>query len=106
MLTPSFHFRMLDNFFDDFNRNAAILNRVIESKMLVNPEMDVCPLLSACTLDIICGNGLSTEIFGGIISYCVIYLEAAMGVQVNAQLGDCPYTEALERYYIIESYFC
>ena len=26
-----------------------------------------------------------------------------MGVQVNAQLGDCPYTEALERYHITKS---
>ncbi len=58
MLTPSFHFQILEGFFDDFNRNAAILNRVIEDKLLQvdNRELDIFPLLSACTLDIICGK--------------------------------------------------
>lgn len=55
MLTPTFHFQILDGFFDDFNRNAAILNKVIESKLKDKKEIDISPLISACTLDIICG---------------------------------------------------
>ncbi len=56
MLTPTFHFHILDGFFDDFNRNATILNEVIEGKIKMQKEIDVNPLLSACTLDIICGE--------------------------------------------------
>ena len=56
MLTPSFHFQILEGFFDDFNRNADILNGIIEEKLLINREMDIFPLLSACTLDIISGK--------------------------------------------------
>lgn len=59
MLTPSFHFQILEGFFQDFNRNAFILNEVIEHKLLVDKEVDIFPLLSACTLDIICGISMS-----------------------------------------------
>ncbi len=56
MLTTTFHFHILDEFFDaDFNRNDVILNEEIERKMKTHKEIDINPLLSACTLDVICG---------------------------------------------------
>jgi len=61
-LTPTFHFQILDGFFDTFNRHANILNELIETKLLELEadddvkEIDVYPMLSLCTLDIICGK--------------------------------------------------
>jgi hypothetical protein len=61
-LTPAFHFQILDNFFDVFNKNADIL---CEQLTIANTpvkgdsveEVDVFPYLKKCTLDIICGIG-------------------------------------------------
>jgi hypothetical protein len=61
-LTPAFHFQILDNFFDVFNKNAEILCEQL-AKVTGNSnngelaeDVDVFPFLKKCTLDIICGN--------------------------------------------------
>ena len=56
MLTPAFHFQILDGFFDVFNRNANIFVELINKKRLEQTEIDIFPMASRCTLDIICGK--------------------------------------------------
>ncbi len=56
MLTPAFHFQILDGFFDVFNRNANIFVDLINKKRSEQKEVDIYPMASRCTLDIICGN--------------------------------------------------
>ena len=56
MLTPAFHFQILDEFFDVFNRNAVIFSQEIEKRLESNAEVDVYPMAGRCTLDIICGS--------------------------------------------------
>jgi cytochrome P450 len=62
LLTPAFHFQILDNFFDTFNKNADILcqqlQRSLSKKAELNQteEIEVFPYLKRCTLDIICGK--------------------------------------------------
>lgn len=55
MLTPAFHFQILDGFFDVFNRNSEIFVEQIKKRLLVEKEIDIYPMTSRCTLDIICG---------------------------------------------------
>nr|QST15013.1 CYP4AN-like protein [Diaphanosoma celebensis] len=74
LLTPAFHFQILDDFFHAFNRNADILCRSLSAR--VHGQVDVYPFVKKCTLDIIC--------------------ESAMGIQVNAQLGDSEYITAVK----------
>ncbi|XP_057367791.1 cytochrome P450 4C1-like [Daphnia carinata] len=78
LLTPAFHFQILDGFFDVFNRNSEIFVEQIKKRLLVEIEIDVYPMISRCTLDIIC--------------------EAAMGIQIDAQLNyDSEYITAIDR---------
>ncbi|XP_033117098.1 cytochrome P450 4V2-like [Anneissia japonica] len=64
MLTPTFHFKILNDFMDVFNEQAEILVTNLEQKA-DGTQFNVFFLLTACVLDIIC--------------------ETAMGESVNAQ---------------------
>ncbi|KAJ1526192.1 hypothetical protein ONE63_009351 [Megalurothrips usitatus] len=64
LITPTFHFRILDQFVEVFNRNSNIL---VEKLLSQKETINVHHLITLCTLDIIC--------------------ETAMGTKVNAQ-GD------------------
>nr|CAH0104471.1 unnamed protein product [Daphnia galeata] len=92
LLTPAFHFQILDNFFDTFNKNADILCQQLyrhlpEKSEMNEREIEVFPFLKRCTLDVIC--------------------EAAMGIQVNAQLEDSEYLNAVQKFSLIlfENFF-
>jgi cytochrome P450 len=80
LLTPAFHFQILENFFDVFNKNAEILceqlDEAIENSKnieeIVQSEIDVFPFLKRCTLDIICGNVFVTHRFSVLFSSLVV----------------------------------
>ena len=57
LLTPAFHFKILDNFVDVFNKNAAILTQVLakEIEQSKTQEINIVQFMKRCTLDIICG---------------------------------------------------
>ncbi len=61
-MTPAFHFQILDNFFDVFNKNAEILCEQLAKVTKTSTsgefkeDVDVFPFLKKCTLDIICGK--------------------------------------------------
>lgn len=68
MLTPSFHFNILEDFVPTMKTNTEILIRVMEEARLASPDgtiADVSDFILKAALDIIC--------------------ETAMGVKVNAQ---------------------
>lgn len=80
LLTPAFHFKILDTFFDVFNRNSTVLTEIMAKKIEESNagELNMISLMKRCTLDIIC--------------------EAAMGVDVNAQLDpDSSYIQSIAR---------
>ncbi|GIX83082.1 cytochrome P450 4C1, partial [Caerostris extrusa] len=67
LLTPSFHFRILEDFLQTFNDQSLILLKKLQT--LQNEEcVDISPLVVLCTLDIVC--------------------ETVMGVQIGAQKGE------------------
>nr|QST15016.1 CYP4AP3 protein [Diaphanosoma celebensis] len=78
LLTPAFHFNIMEDFFDTFNEQSSILcdkiGKMCEAKGAV--EVNVEELTSLCTLDIIC--------------------ETAMGCKVNAQHHESEYVRAVQ----------
>lgn len=79
LLTPAFHFKLLDDFVPVMVEHArTFANRLRTlSQQHQQAPLDVVPLVSCCTLDVIC--------------------ETAMGVSVNAQEDeDSPYVRAVK----------
>lgn len=60
MLVPAFHFKILHDFVPVFNEQAKILieklRHVARRKCCNCTVVDIVPLITACTLDIICGD--------------------------------------------------
>ena len=56
MLTPAFHFKILEDFMVVFNENAGILVDILEKEFLnAQTPKDIFPYITRCALDIICG---------------------------------------------------
>lgn len=55
VLTPAFHFRILDDFVETFERQGSILVEKLR-KFEGREAFNIFPLTALCTLDIICGN--------------------------------------------------
>ena len=56
LLTPAFHFQLLGDFFEVFHRNADILVKQITNRLEDNKDIDIFPMMSRCTLDIVSGK--------------------------------------------------
>ncbi|GBM97371.1 Cytochrome P450 4V2 [Araneus ventricosus] len=67
LLTPTFHFTILEDFIPVFHEQSRVLVSKLE-RLDREPWVDVVPLMTSCTLDIIC--------------------QTAMGVCINAQGDD------------------
>ncbi|XP_015910859.2 cytochrome P450 4c3 [Parasteatoda tepidariorum] len=78
LLTPSFHFRILDEFIPVFNEQANIFTVKIAEGMKKETSINIASMTSLCTLDIIC--------------------ETAMGKKINAQTNESPYVIALHKF--------
>lgn len=55
ILTPAFHFKILEDFMDIFNEQSAILVRKL-SKEVNKDSFNIFPYVTLCTLDIVCGR--------------------------------------------------
>lgn len=53
-ITPAFHFKILEQFVDVFNRQTNIFIKILED--YGSKTFDIYPHVSHCALDIICGN--------------------------------------------------
>ncbi|KAH8377128.1 hypothetical protein KR093_003566 [Drosophila rubida] len=56
LLTPAFHFNVLQNFLDIFKEESHKLNKVLQSK--VNLELELKQIIPQLTLNNICGKNL------------------------------------------------
>ncbi|XP_058452019.1 cytochrome P450 4d1-like [Malaya genurostris] len=61
-ITPAFHFRILDQFVEVFDRNAAVLVDILEQYADSNKSLDVFPFVLLYTLDVICESAMGTSV--------------------------------------------
>jgi cytochrome P450 family 4 len=76
MLTPSFHFKILEQFNEVFNRNADVMISRLSSHV-DGPQFDITSYIVMCTLDVVCGESLSCRIF--VIWHTLYYMTSALG---------------------------
>ncbi|KAK2721923.1 cytochrome P450 4C1-like [Artemia franciscana] len=82
LLTPAFHFTILENFIPIFVKCTERFVKVLEGKMVGQKFFDIYPLTSLASLDAIC--------------------ECAMGVEVEAQCSEeSEYVKAVKRASVI-----
>ncbi|GFU76293.1 cytochrome P450 4c3 [Trichonephila clavipes] len=74
LLTPAFHFRILDDFLPVIDNHARYLAEKLKNEV-GKKSFDLVPYITLCSLDILC--------------------ETAMGKYVGAQKRDTPYVKAL-----------
>ncbi|GBL99718.1 Cytochrome P450 4C1, partial [Araneus ventricosus] len=75
LLTPTFHFSILKNFIPVFQEQSEILVSKLQLRVQES-WIDALPLISSCTLDVIC--------------------QTAMGISINAQNDEnCEYSKAI-----------
>lgn len=60
MITPAFHFSILEQFVDVFNSQSDTLVKLLQREALGKPSFDIYQYVTACALDIICGEKMST----------------------------------------------
>nr|QST15019.1 CYP4AP6 protein [Diaphanosoma celebensis] len=86
LFTPAFHFKVLEGFVGAINEHSQILCSKLQQLCPETRDIDIYPLATACTLDIIC--------------------ETAMGCKIDAQLKYSEYANAVHRIsqIIIERY--
>ena len=57
MLTPAFHFKILEDFVDVFNEQSHVLvKKLTEVSATYSTGFNIFPFITRCTLDVICGN--------------------------------------------------
>ncbi|KAB0798366.1 hypothetical protein PPYR_09359 [Photinus pyralis] len=61
MLTPAFHFKILEGFIDSFNQMGEILLKNLEREV-GKPSFNVYPYIALYTLDVICSSSMGTNI--------------------------------------------
>ena len=63
LITPSFHFNILDKYMEAMNKHSSELVDILKRKCAAEEEIHLEMLLSMCTLDIICDTamGVTTQ---------------------------------------------
>ncbi|GFG28601.1 hypothetical protein Cfor_08057, partial [Coptotermes formosanus] len=61
MITPTFHFTILDSFVEVFSEKSEILISKLR-KEVGSQGFNICPYITRCTLDIICETAMGTPI--------------------------------------------
>lgn len=56
MITPAFHFEILDDFMHVINEQAEILIEILSQLSKGGKEINIFQRMGLCTLDIICGD--------------------------------------------------
>ena len=77
IITPTFHFKILEQFIETFDHQSDILMEKLREKMQRSRgcAFDIYPLITLCALDVIC--------------------ESAMATSVDAQQGNSDYAKAV-----------
>ncbi|GAB6024684.1 hypothetical protein CHUAL_009818 [Chamberlinius hualienensis] len=62
LLTPAFHFGILEKFLISMNKHAVEMVNSLKVQSVTNEEFDFYPFVSRCTLDIICDTAMGQTV--------------------------------------------
>lgn len=65
ILTPAFHFRILDDFLPVINEQSSVLIEKIRNILATNEPnsaIDIVPIITLCTLDVICETAMGIKV--------------------------------------------
>ncbi|XP_071488187.1 cytochrome P450 4V2-like [Diadema antillarum] len=62
MLTPAFHFSILQNFMDVYNEQSNILAEKLDAFADKRDPVNIFPLVTYCTLDVICDSSMGKHV--------------------------------------------
>ncbi|CAG7726579.1 unnamed protein product [Allacma fusca] len=90
MLTPSFHFRILEDFIVVFNEQAQVLVNILTTEFANGQAKDICQFITRCTLDIIGETILGTK-FGTQHTMTTPYFQAVkMALKIQTRRTVSP----------------
>ncbi|CAM6031330.1 unnamed protein product, partial [Sphagnum compactum] len=62
ILTPAFHFRILEDFLPIINEQSTILIDKLRSINAKKTDVDIVPIITLCTLDVICETAMGIKV--------------------------------------------
>ena len=102
LLTPTFHFKILEDFIFVFNEHCATLIEQLRQAIKDDKDLNMYPWITRCTLDIICGKYRRSTVcflFPKLVLGIWIILfvsDSAMGINIKAQTqSESPYVKAV-----------
>lgn len=69
LITPTFHFKILEEFLPVFNRNTDVLTNKLSREADTGKQFDISHYVHLCALDTICGKTMPTGMYIFILAY-------------------------------------
>lgn len=99
MLTPAFHFKILEQFVHIFDKQSRVMVELLLQKNADGKVFDVQSYVTLMALDVVCGEytqRIRAQRWFFFFKWEAYSLEAAMGTQINAQTNtDSTYVRAV-----------
>ena len=98
LLTPAFHFKILDDFalVSDLNRFVSYCASYSSRSPLMDGEIDVYPFITNCSLDII--SGMSTIVTVLIVLLMETAMQTKVLIHAKSLLTSKPFTVLLQSF--------
>ncbi|GLG98484.1 Cytochrome P450 4C1 [Gryllus bimaculatus] len=104
IITPTFHFTILEQFVKVFNKQGDVFISVLQ-KMEGGPPFDITPLVDLYTQDVICETAMGVELHAQTENYASSYLKSVRGMcEIYVKRSTSPWLYP-QHVYNLSSYY-